>query len=136
MSKYFVDQPSPTDILGERREVVSARSVGVEFGPSNAIIYLQVTGRGLVLMGDDSFQIAPVSTNHLEIIPNESHQRKSRIVEKQHYGGDLRDAKLALEHLQGLASEVDMASSVRKAAQRENLSAHIRSCIRSIQRVI
>ena len=136
MSRYFIEQPCPKDILGKRRELPNTSCVGVEFGPMNAVVRLRITDRGLELYGDDSFTISPMSTNHPQIIPNETHMRESRIVDKQHDGGDLRDAKLAIDWLQEVASAAVKASSVRTAAQRENLSAHIRSCIRSIQRVI
>ena len=136
MSRYFIEQPCPKDILGKRRELPNTNCVGVEFGPMHAVVFLRISPHGLELFGDDSFMISPLATNHLQIIPDETHMRKSRIVEKQSDRGDLREAKLALEHLQVLASETLKASSVRTAAQRENLSAHIRSCIRCIQRAI
>ena len=136
MSLYFIEQPCPKDILGKRRELPNTSCVGVQFGPSKAVVYLRITDRGVELYGDDSFTVSPMATNHLLIGLDETHKRESRIVERQSDQGDLRDAKLALEHLQVLASEVDKASSVRKAAQRENISAHIRSCIRAIQRVV
>lgn len=136
MSRYFVDQPSLKNVLGDRRELKMATKVGVEYGPNNAVIFLQVTDRGLHLYGDDAFRIAPMSSNVVDIYPNESHLCDSRIEDVQTDRGDRQAALKGIDLLFSLANHLTDAKTTKTAAARAEVADRIRRYARAIKRVI